>query len=309
MFQIKPYTLRLKRPLILAHGIILNERKGVLVYDPETGGWGDAAPLPGFSKESIEDVLQACREERWKDEALPSLRFAVESAVKPFRLPTAAVKVNALWIPSSESVSDFSTRISGWQNPMVKIKPGNEPQLQPIRDLLALRPDVRLRIDGNRQWSVEQTLKLYDSLPVDSVDYIEEPLADPEAYTDLWSRDQVPVALDESLFLPEGQILLQHPAVKALVIKPTLMGDSINRAPWISQAEERQLDITWSSCFESGVGLWHLATLANASGPAGLDTGAVFESDVVEPRPLIENGQIQITYRNVKVTVRTLFGA
>lgn len=57
------YDLPLTMPLSLATGTF-TERSGVLVHvQDEEGheGWGDIAPLPGFSTESLEDALVAAR--------------------------------------------------------------------------------------------------------------------------------------------------------------------------------------------------------------------------------------------------------
>ena len=52
------YRLPLAEPLTLA-GRVIHEREGALVrIDSDSGasGWGDVAPLPGFSRESLEDA-------------------------------------------------------------------------------------------------------------------------------------------------------------------------------------------------------------------------------------------------------------
>ncbi|MGA0333323.1 MAG: enolase C-terminal domain-like protein [Kiritimatiellia bacterium] len=302
MFRVFPYTLPLHRPLDLARGIRITERKGVLIHNPECDGWGDAAPLPGFSQESLDEVLEVLQMQNPDTHAFPSLRFACECASERFRIPEKPVPVNALWIMSAETPSAFLNRIEKWRHPVAKIKPGAQPDPDAICEVLLQRPDLRIRLDGNRQWSVEQTLELHRRIPASCLEYFEEPLRDPEDYSRLWAREEVPLALDESLLLPEGRRLAEHPSVKALILKPTLLGDSGDRAAWIEMAEVRSLKLVWSSCFESGVGLWQLANLASSTTAAGLDTGGIFVRDVVEPRPLSVCGSLSASVPKVKIS-------
>lgn len=283
MLETVPYRLPLVRPLRLPGGITLTCREGVLIHDPETGGRGDAAPLPGFSTETIEDVMAAARE-GGADSGLPSLEFALECAEHVFAPPSEPVRVNALWFADRESPGDLARRLRDWPRPVVKLKPGPDPDPSRWRELRRLLPEATFRIDPNRGWGVGQTLRILDQLPEEAVEYVEEPLADPAGYGDLWRRRPVPVALDESLREAGGEALARHPHVKALVVKPTLMGRGVSR--WRSVARDSGRELIWSGCFESGVGLWNLARLAQGRGAAGLDTGAVLAEDLVSPRPL-----------------------
>lgn len=286
------YTLPLVRPLALAGGVVLTERCGILLHDPETDGWGEAAPLPGFSPESLEDVREAVRREEWDCPDCPSLRFAVQCVQSAWEPPCGDVRCNGLWIPAAESVSDVVGRLRKWKDPVLKVKPGARPDLKALQEVAVLRPDVRFRIDGNRQWTVPQTLKVAAGLPKEAIDYLEEPLQDPGEYEGLWSRFPVPVALDESLLQPGGEHLAARPEVVALVVKPTFLGGENDWRPWVEAAESGGKTLVWSSCFESGVGLWHLARLAAGGGAAGLDTGGWFREDLVSPAPRVRKGRI-----------------
>lgn len=294
MIVCRPYALKLHRPLYLAGGYVIRERKGLFLHNRVSGGWGDAAPLPGFSGESIDEILAV------KDltadwlQQFPSGRFALECAACPDRGPVPPVGVNFLWIPDLEPLDGLTCRLEGVERPCVKVKLGPDPDLQGVLDLAANVRGVRLRIDPNRRWDAETVLRVFRDLPEGILEYIEEPLGLVEAYLALWRKGPVPIALDESLLTSVPRAVAEHPQVKALVIKPTLMGDASDRAPWVRLAAETGKSLVWSSCFESGVGLWHLARLASASGGAvsGLDTGRVFAEDLVEPRPLPDKGFI-----------------
>lgn len=303
MFRLHPYQIPFSSPLTLPGVGEMRFRKGLLIHHLETGGWGDAAPLPGFSAETIDDVCDVFSGEGWRECGFPSVRFALECAELPLEDLYGECRVNALWIPERESLPDFRIRIRAWDAPVVKVKPGKIPDVKPLLALLQQSPACRLRIDGNRQWTPEQVLEFFEKLPPDAVEYLEEPLQEPEAYPDLWKRAPVPVALDESLLLPEGTVLARHPEVKTLVLKPTLLGNAADREPWTALAAAQGKTLVWSSCFESGVGLWHLVRLAGGKGHHGLDTNGVFAADTVIPRPVGKQGRICLKSGSLRTVV------
>lgn len=291
--EVFEYRLPLVRPLPLVGGEVLTERRGVLLHDPETGGWGDAAPLPGFSQETVEEVLETARSGTDASD-LPSLRFAMSCMLQGWKPSEDPVKVNALWIPGSESVSELVKRIGDWERPVVKVKPGLEPDVMCLKAVCEQIPGIQLRIDGNRQWTLEQVLKVVKAVPEDHLEYLEEPLASGEGYEALWDREPVPIALDEHLLEPGGEALAGHSQVAAYVLKPTLLGSVWEVGVWVKKARELDKNVVWSSCFESGVGIWHVAQWAAGGVAAGLDPAGWLARDVVSPRPLAEKGEIRL---------------
>lgn len=288
MYRVRPYRLRLRSPLMLAGGRRLEFREGLLVQDLETGGWGDAAPLPSFSPETLAQVRAAAARGDREAAGLPSLRFALACAARGLSEVQPPVSVNALWLPGSESVAELLSRIADWEDPVVKVKLNRPEAVQLLHDALAHRAELRFRVDANRQWREPDLLAAWEAAPQAALDYFEEPLTDPRGYERIWRTAPVPVALDESLLEPQGSTLAQAPQVKAVVIKPTLLGAPSDWAAW-----GRYACPVISSAFESAVGLWHLATLCPPGVACGLDTGRVFEADVAEPRPLPERGLLQ----------------
>jgi len=286
------YSLRLRKPLHLPGVDPLTSREGILLHDPETGGWGDAAPLPGFSEESLADVREAILQKNWDANDLPSVRFAVSCSKREFAPPVNDVLCNGLWIPASESVEEVLHRTADWSNLTLKVKPGREPDIDAMKAFAQVRSDVHFRVDGNRQWTIDQTLNIMKELPQGFIEYMEEPLIDCEDYEALWSRAPVPIALDETLLEPGGRELAESENVVAFVLKPTLLGGEEDVAVWNERSHRLNKKLIWSSCFESGVGLWNLARLATGSVPAGLDTGSWFDSDLVNPRAVPAKGML-----------------
>jgi len=249
-------------------------RDGIIV---ETAtGYGDIAPLPGFSRETLADA---------RDEAirllpdfpnciptLPSVRFAFDCAQVP--LTSVKVPVNAL----NEYRNEFVA---------LKIKVGHLSVEQAVLLSKKVPKNCALRLDFNRQWSLEKLLQFSSHFSPDDFEYLEEPTAQ---FSDLllFSRKTgFPIAVDESIpYVPYWEI----PTLKALVIKPTILGTIPKPPPGV--------ELIFSSAFESGIGVLHIARLAekmNPNRPHGLDPYTHLLEDLLTPKPKIENGLFEWT--------------
>jgi molybdopterin/thiamine biosynthesis adenylyltransferase len=75
------------------------------------------------------------------------------------------------------------------------------------------------------------------------------------------------------------------PQLRALVLKPTLLGALANSEALVARARELKLKVIVSSCFESGLGLGQLARLAGEWAPdqaPGLDTRRWLARDLLD---------------------------
>lgn len=114
----------------------------------------------------------------------------------------------------------------------IKITPSMEHEkiLSAMMELKLINPEMRFRLDGNRQFSTAQIntfLKCMDHLAEDlrsSIDYFEEPLQEFADHYHLQAEGKLPVALDESV-LPFYQAgLLGKISDFIWVFKPSLFG-------------------------------------------------------------------------------------
>lgn len=149
-----------------------------------------------------------------------------------------------------------------------------------IRRLLPV--EARLRLDANRIWGVKEACIFCELAGRQNIEFIEEPLSDISQLERFYQQTHMSVALDETLSVMQTGInapgrcslpLAQHEAVRAYVLKPTILGGIIPALDWISQAGILKKKAIISSCFESTVGLKILANLACLTGQtAGLGT-------------------------------------
>ena len=264
------FHLPLKQPLKLK-GRMYQYREGVLIE--HNGHWAEASPLPGFSVETIDQVIAALRGEQ---EAPASLDFAWSMLQSPIDLPVA-VSFNRLLIGEPSQVLAGAEACADCGCRAVKLKVGRNEigadaeLVRGVREQLSA--EVGLRLDANQAWSLEEALRFLKSVADVDIEYIEEPLRDPTGLEELYTRTQVKYALDETLreALRQQHFLEAWPNVTALICKPTVLGgrDVVERL--VASGKP----VVFSAAFESGVGIARVMQLAaeySPALPAGLDT-------------------------------------
>ncbi len=273
------YQLPLSKPIELG-GRSHSMREGLLL---ETEwGWGEAAPLPSFNRESLQDVLVAWH--AGPPFTLPSLQFAYDSACRP--LTAATVPMNALLVGSTNQVIVKVRQLAESKCRAMKLKVGRGEDLENDVDLVwqvrqQMRSDQLLRLDANRAWDESTAIAFGHRLAGCDIEYIEEPLGDPTKLEEFYRQTQIPYALDETL--TEQQTVGPFPNAAALVCKPTMLGG------WerMKQVVAIGKPLVLSASFESGVGIARIAQWASElapSVPAGLDTYAWLAKDVLTRR-------------------------
>jgi len=215
------YELSLTNSLSLSD-TTLAVREGLLLrVELEEGaiGWGDAAPLPGFSTETLDTAVDAGRQLASDLTGLegsdgppldvvardlvetpplpPSVRFAAESALLEARAKVSGlsptdvlrenypdVSLNALLAADTPDLAARARELRRNGYRAVKLKVGRrslDGDIERVRTVRdALGEDAALRLDANRAWSFEEAVTFADQLRDDAVAYVEEPLSEPE---------------------------------------------------------------------------------------------------------------------------------
>ncbi|WP_417350013.1 o-succinylbenzoate synthase [Ferrimonas sp.] len=280
------------------NGHRLTQREGLLIRLEHDGAiaWGEAAPLPGFSRESLAEaqaqlllLMPALKESDQLPEGatLPSVRFALSSALwqlhKTHRL--THLEPTPLLAGTSQQIVDKATNIDAR---CLKLKVGRgsvEEEIRLIYSLLEQDPKRRFRLDANQRWTEQQATEFAASIPLKQVDFIEEPTPSLETNLALAASLGLPLALDETT-QAEGYRYQPLPGVKALVLKPQLIGDLDTLAKMVDQADHDGVKVVLSSAFESNLGLSTLADLAAELTPdqsPGLDTLDALQADLIMP--------------------------
>ncbi|MCA9200254.1 MAG: o-succinylbenzoate synthase [Planctomycetales bacterium] len=291
------------RPVVMA-GQTLQERSGILLRQ-QIGSeifWADAAPLPGFSDETLSDAIDDFHAGPPFQTA--ALQFAQEMlafqqmlSVNSDSPVSVSVPINALLTSDSQNPLDSAAELAESSYRSVKLKVGRH-SLETDIDLVRtvrnhLRQDQSLRLDANRSWTLSQAIRFGQAISDLSIEYIEEPLADPANLETFFAETRMPYALDETLReISCENLTATFPRAAAFIVKPTLLGSLRPIRQWVSDG--RTLVI--SSAFESGVGIACLAQIAQRfapTTPCGLDTIRWIKQDVLRNSPTVNYGSLQ----------------
>lgn len=290
----------------------LSTRKGFLARCKMGGvqGWGDIAPLPGYSIESIDQVEQLLRGGLQADTSNlpPSVRSGIDFAVRNCQAHYAGLTLYAL-LGGQESESSVQTArlitddegqaVLSARNrfPVVKIKVGRraiDEDIARVNGIIEeLDPGQKVRLDANRAWSIDEYVRFARSIDMARIEFFEEPLAKLADYRAQAGQLEIPFALDESLASFDIHELDSFSCLAAIVVKPTMTGSISDCARYFDWARTRQKQLVISSAYESGIGMRNLIALAGALGGnsvAGLDTYSRLAGDIVSPHLSLHGG-------------------
>ncbi|MGY0218870.1 o-succinylbenzoate synthase [Endozoicomonadaceae bacterium StTr2] len=313
------YQLPLKAPLRLASGTI-EYREGVLLQLTSSDGnvsWGEAAPLPGFSPDSIENAVVSLQAlcEQWSSaggiqchllsgkveglisaclDAPVSVQCAVDFALSRLSADQIPSKADSPCPLLTGKNIQLQSRLEQqeYHPDVVKLKVGSFAVAEDIERLNQVRDfyngQIRFRLDANRQWTLEQALEFAAGVDGSLIDWIEEPVVDARQHISFYQTSGIGYALDENLrdfgTMATGYPLQDSPGLKAIVIKPTMSGGLDQVSDWVIKAIDAGISSIISSSFESSLMLNQLQQLHQMLGclaPPGLDTAGVFGTDII----------------------------
>ncbi|BBM68768.1 o-succinylbenzoate synthase [Rhodothermus marinus] len=281
-------------------------RQGWLVQLQGAGatGWGEVAPLPGFSRETPEAAFQALQAllprltsgpeastfAEWAEtvasllaDAPASVRWGLELALASWQAaragkrldtwlasdPLPVISINALVPTDWQAHPECLATIRTARYRTVKVKVSGHTPDEAARCVQQLRDmlgsEITLRVDANRAWTLREALAFAEAVADLKIAYIEEPLRDPEKLQEFVCRSPVPVALDETLAEQPGTPLHRWEGVAAVVLKPLLLGGLLSAWRRAEEARALGMAVVWSAAFETGIGTRGLLALAAAS--------------------------------------------
>jgi O-succinylbenzoate synthase len=250
---------------VLFRGI--TEREALLFEGPN--GWAEWSPFVEY-----ED-----------SEARAWLNAAIDQGFGPKR-EIGSVNINAtLPAVAPDRVDEILATFGAFDTVKIKVaEPGQtiEDDLARVAAVRATHLSVKIRIDANGGFSVEQALEVAER--VGQLDYFEQPCRTIEELADLRARlnGAVRIAADESVRKVEDPMaVVRAGAADVLVLKAQPLG-GVTTA--LAIAAECGLPVTVSSALETRVGLqagFALATALGGTTAHGLGTEKFF----VNPEP------------------------
>jgi o-succinylbenzoate synthase len=334
----RPFELAFSEAFGTARAV-LKGRAGVIVrLDTEDGlvGLGEASPLPEFGGGTQQDVLsllmnwwpvvRACPiEEALKrlDLKLPgaaALHCGIDTALCDIEAQRQSKRL-AEWlaggtVPESipvnftiasqgntEAVSLARKAVaSGYKYIKLKVGmaadvAGEVARVGSVRE--AIGDGVKLRLDANGPWTVEQAIATLEALAPFDLELVEQPVpaADLAGMAQVRRAVNVPIAADEAVTdLASARAVIEAGAADILVIKPMMVGGLRPGREIIKLAQVAGLKAFVTTTIDSGVGIaaaLHLAaTLPQPSMACGLATARLLESTLVKELPEISNGRM-----------------
>jgi o-succinylbenzoate synthase len=198
--------------------------------------------------------------------------------------------------PERAAAQAAAARASGF--PCVKLKVGAAQTAEEERRRVAavreaLGPEIRLRIDANGAWGVEQAIRTIRELEEYGLEMVEQPVAagDLAGLARVRAAAGVPIAADEDVTDVEAaERVLEAGAADVLVVKPMVVGGLRPGRRVIELAAQAGVRAVVTTALEAGVGVaaaLHLAaTLPPGSPACGLATGPLLAADLIR-RPLV----------------------
>ncbi|MBD3615538.1 MAG: o-succinylbenzoate synthase [Gracilimonas sp.] len=306
MLKLYKYRIPFNTPFVVA-GNKFSHREGViLVYkDRESGieAYGEAAPLPGFSNESIEHVEEILKlnkehlQETIKSGSgqetvqllnqihqFPSLSFGIDTllydlASKKSNKPLVeylfpgfkgTIKCNGTLSiqEKSETLSKAQELINeGFHTLKVKVGRDFEKELAILKALRLQFPEIEIRIDANQAWTVKEAIANLQTLEPLNIEYCEQPVSkfDLMDLKQVTDSSIIPIAADESVRNKKSiEELSKAKAAKLVVLKPMLLGTFNDIFVTKEVADTHNIETIFTTSLESAVG--QAATAAISAG-------------------------------------------
>ncbi|MGR3806327.1 O-succinylbenzoate synthase [Pasteurella testudinis DSM 23072] len=307
-YQLYRYSIPVDSQVVLRNRF-LKRREGLLVQ-VKCGaheGWGEIAPLPEFSQETLVQAqeqtalwLRQWDEARSRNEKLaldglyPSVAFGLSCALAEMKGELGEAgnyQAAPLCYGDPDELYEQLDQMPGEKVAKVKVGLYEANRDGLIADmLLEAVPDLKLRLDANRSWTpakAQMFAKYVKPEHRTRIQFLEEPCKTREESRQFAAESGIAIAWDESVREADFQVTAE-PHLAAIVIKPTLVGSLQKCIELIRQAQAQGIMAVISSSIESSFGLTQLARIAQQYTPnviPGLDTLDLMDFQLIRTWP------------------------
>lgn len=324
MLRLYKYNIPFKRSLVTGSASIASREGLILVFDANHFfAYGEIAPLPGFSNYDLNEVIDAFAKIKPELESairnntaatflndlrakspIPSLLFGINTLIKDYEsksngysMHTAItgnlqalekVKCNAvIGIDTSENTLNLiKDKIqSGFDT--IKVKMGRDFDLEYkiINQIRSEYPTLKIRVDGNENWDVNEAVDYLNKLEELEIEYCEQPISgnDIQNFIELKEKTKVKIAADELVrSYSDANEIIEKKAADILIIKPMLFGTFNDIAKTYELAKSNGIELVFTTSLENEIGRQTTAIIAGVWGSKlyahGLATAALFSN-------------------------------
>ena len=270
------------------------------------------------------DEVQALMDETGRghgDGAMAAVRCAFDLALLDATARAAAISVAELLTggvsrsvavnaiigaeaPARAAAQAATARESGF--PCVKLKVGAASSADEERRRVAavreaLGPEIKLRIDANGAWGVEQAVRAIRELEEYDLEMVEQPVAagDLPGLARVRAEVDAPIAADEDVTDVEAaERVLEAGAADVLVVKPMVVGGLRPGRRIIEMVAAAGAEAVVTTTLDSGIGTaaaLHLAATLPPGGRAcGLATGSLLAADLITGALVARCGRMEL---------------
>jgi o-succinylbenzoate synthase len=256
----------------------------------------------------------------------PSVQFGFESALISLLAaeqgksiieffdssPTNPIGINALLSGTTEQILEKIYHYIKDGFTVFKLKVGRNTIEEDIKLVNIISSQIEdyslLRLDANQAWSFKEALYFLQNINHKNIEYLEEPLIKYDELQLLFDKTNIPIALDENILQIFAPTFDHLSWLKAIIIKPTVIGRIEKTIQLIKYAEENRIKPVISDTFQSGVGISFLfavsTTIKKKNIAMGFDTYSWLKDDILNQR-LNFDGSI-IKTKNIQEIINRL---
>ncbi len=313
MFRIFKYQVPFVKSFRTSVGTLTHRKGLILTYEADgIIAFGEVAPLPGFSLESLDQVIQVLQHnQKFLNDAFtsgdtetiislldsihqfPSLSFGLDTLQTDlnakrsglsfheflFRKSFKQVACNfALGLSAPDKLKEQVHQVISEGFKTIKFKVGGDfkSEMEALRSVRANFPEINIRIDANQAWSYDEAVRNLNQLSDLDIEYCEQPVScdDPEGLKSVTENVSVSIAADESARnFQDVKNLADQKACKVLILKPMLFG-RINKLIVTKElAITHNIEVVLTTSFEGVIGRTATAILASGLGSKKLAHG------------------------------------
>ena len=291
---------------------IYDNREGYVIklYLDDYCGYGEASPLPLFSKESFDQVVWALEELKkalkkdfnYSNNELfdlfniytsktPSLHFALDIALYDILSQKSKIPISKYIEKDALDIINFSSIYNGSINNnsgVIKVKFGlNDIDIDLNRfDKIAssLPNSTIYRIDANGAYDIDDATYLCNKIRKHNIQYIEEPLLNmcDNALISIKNHTDIPIAIDESVINADFCSFIDNKLIDYVVFKASLFGGINKIKNFSNYLFKNNINIILSSALHTQIGNMsniHIAAFLKLKDMHGLNNYSFFNYD------------------------------
>lgn len=307
-FTYQKLTLQLRNPFHLSYGVS-DTREAYWIRLADDAGWGEGS-IPPYYRVNQDEMIATWERLAKQDRPLPDdpeevhgwigaqgpavARCAVELALLDrigkmrglplYRLlglpqPKPVLTSFTISIAEPEEMARQAREVAGFV--IIKIKLGSEDDETRVAAVREARPDVRLFVDANAGWTVEDALRHVEALSRYNIELVEQPVAKDEiaGMGRVQSCTDLPVVADESAQSLENVEALAAAGVRGINLKLMKLGGLIPAAKIARRARELGLRLMLGSMIETSIGVTAMSHLLGMAEWLDLDAPLLISND------------------------------